>query len=406
MAESEMKILQICHRIPYPPIDGGNIAMMNMALALKEAGHEVHQFALNTSKHYVDPDTIPRPLKEKLHFHSFKIDTKIKGSGLLKNLFTSESYNIVRFFNREIENELINILRKNNFDIVQLETLFTTPYISCIRKNSSAKIVLRAHNVEHIIWHRLSLKEINPVKKKYLKFLAGRLKKYELDTLRDIDALIPITPVDENTFRQFHFQRPILTLPLSIDVSDYSFNPETETEMCLFHLGSMDWMPNVEGVEWFLDHCWQKIHKIFPALKLYLAGRSFPDFIRNENHPNVICEGRIENAHEYMLKKQVMIVPLHSGSGMRVKIIQGMALGKTIISTSIGAEGIPAEHEKNILIADSPEVCISLVKRCVENPLWCRQIGINARKFAVENYSNAAVGHQLGIFYNALKKLN
>ena len=380
--------------------------MMNMALALCEDGHEVYQFALNTSRHKVDPNTIPADIREKLHFHAAYIDTKIKLFDLLKNLFTSESYNIVRFHSAEVEAEIRELLKMNSFDIVQLETLFTAPYISCIRKNSDAKIVLRAHNVEHVIWQRLSFKEKKLVKKRYLKFLSQRLKKYELHTLKEIDALVPITAIDESIFKEFKFSRPMLTVPMSIDLKDYHFDGNNQAEICLFHLGSMDWMPNREAVEWFLENCWPGIHRLMPEIKLNLAGRGFPEDIIERNLPNVICEGRIEDSHRYMSNKQIMIVPLLSGSGMRVKIIQGMALGKTIISTSIGAEGIPAEHEKNILIADRPEQIVALVQRCVENPEWCRRIGSNARRFVEDHYSNRAIGHQLGNFYHALVKLS
>ena len=400
-----LRILQICHRVPYPAIDGGNIAMMNMAMALTGAGHEVHQFALNTSKHYVDTSTIPAGIKSKLHFDSVSIDTKIRGSGLVKNIFTRESYNIIRFFDLSVQTKLESLLRSFRFDIVQMETLFTTPYINCIRHNSDAKIVLRAHNVEHVIWERLAAKENSLVRKRYLKFLSSRLKKYELETLERIDALVAITPVDETIFRDFHFTRPMITIPISIETSEYEVNDDIKPELALFHLGSMDWMPNKEAVVWFLDNCWKKINALLPDLKLYLAGRSFPEEIKNRNLPNVVCEGRIEDAHQYMKNKQIMIVPLWSGSGMRVKIIQGMALGKTIISTSIGAEGIPASHEKNILIADTPDDFEAIIRRCVENPEWCRTIGNNARKFALDHYSNKTIGHQLGLFYNALKKL-
>ncbi len=392
-----MRILQICHRVPYPPIDGGNIVMMNMAVALNKAGNEVHQFALNTNKHFTEPSSIPESLRKTLHFRCANIDTRVTATGMIRSIFTSESYNISRFHDPIAENEIKSILRSHEFDVVQLETLFAAPYIDCVRQNSKARIVLRAHNVEHVIWERLASVEKNILKKMLLSFLASRLKSYELETLKKIDALVPITTVDEELFRH-EYGGPILTLPMSMDISEYVFDPNEKAEICLFHLGSMDWMPNLEGVEWFLIECWPLIHASSPELKLFLAGRSFPDHLMNANHPSVKCEGRIEDAHAYMRCKQIMIVPLHSGSGMRVKIIQGMAHGKTIISTTIGAEGIPAEHEKNILIADTPEEFMKMVKKCVENPDWCRQIGINARKFAEENYSNEAIGKKLTEF--------
>ena len=374
-----------------------------MALALAEAGHEIHQFSLNTNKHYVDPVSIPASLKAKIHFHSISIDTSITISGALKNLISSGSYNVERFFSKEAEVALINQLNAHNFDIVQLETLFATPYIECIRKNSKAKIVFRAHNVEHVIWQRLSTQETNFLKKFYLEFLASRMKTYELKILKLIDALVPITKIDEKIFLSFQFNKPYLTLPMSLDIREYTFNLSEKKEMCLFHLGSMDWMPNVEAVNWFLNNCWQKIHQLFPDLRLYLAGRNFPTEISGKHLSNVVCEGRIEDALDYMRKKQIMIVPLLSGSGMRVKIIQGLALGKTIVSTTIGAEGIPVENEKNILIADSPEDFISTLQRCMDNTEWCKNIGLAGRKFAEENYSNESVADKLGQFYAKLK---
>ncbi len=400
-----MKILQICHRVPYPPIDGGNIAMMNMALALIESGNELHQFALNTSRHFVETSTVPADLQSKLNLSSSAIDTNIKIHSLIANLFTNESYNIVRFYSKSAEEHLKELLKQTAFDIVQLETLYTTPYIECIRKNSHAKIVLRAHNAEHIIWQRLVHKEKNPFRKNYIRLLASRLRTYEIETLQKIDALIPITDVDESIFHRLHYRGPVLTVPVSLDLNDYQVNDNDKLELCLFHLGSMDWMPNLEAVEWFLKECWPTVHAQHPGLKLYLAGRSFPDSIIRANHPNVICEGRIEDAHSYMEKKQIMIVPLHSGSGMRVKIIQGMALGKTIISTSIGAEGIPVTPDKNILIADTPDQFISAVNRCIDDYEFCMQTGRQARKFAEDHYSNAAVGKQLSLFYRALLRI-
>jgi glycosyltransferase involved in cell wall biosynthesis len=377
-----------------------------MALSLIDDKIELHQFALNTNKHFVNPESIPADLRKKLNFESETIDTAVKFPDILWNLFSTESYNIVRFYSKKAEQKILELINKTKFDIIQLETLYACPYIDSIRENSKAKLVLRAHNVEHIIWQRLVVKEKNPFKKNYIRLLAARLRKYELETLSKIDAILPITSVDEAIFRRLQYRGPILTLPVSINLNDYHYDPKEKTEVCLFHLGSMDWMPNVEAVEWFLEKCWPSLNKMFPDLKLYLAGRSFPDEIINVHHPNVICEGRIENAHSYMREKQMMIVPLHSGSGMRVKIIQGMALGKTIISTSVGAEGIPATNGLNILLADTPENFISAVQSCINDRQRCIEIGNNARKFAETHYSNEAVGKQLGLFYRALLRHN
>jgi polysaccharide biosynthesis protein PslH len=396
-----VRILQICHRVPYPPLDGGNIAMLNMAMALDQAGNEVHVFALNTSKHFVRPEDFPGELSTRLHFRQTYIDTSIRIRDAFFNLFSNRSYNIDRFINEKVRTDLVEVLQNNSFDIVQLETLYSTGYIDTIRKYSKAKIVLRAHNAENIIWHRLSNSEKNPVKKTYLSFLARRLKNYELEILKKVDAIVPITSVDEIFFTENNFEGPICTLPLGVDLADYPVS-NLESDTVLFHLGSMDWLPNVEGVKWFLRECWPLIHREFPELKLYLAGRNFPDDIRLAGHPNVICEGRIENANDYISSKQLMIVPLLSGSGMRVKIIQGLALKKTIISTTIGAEGIAITDGENILLADTSTEFLDQVSKCIADKQWCKSIGNNGRKLIEEQYSNEAIGKQLTSFFESL----
>ena len=396
-----MRILQICHRVPYPAIDGANIAMMNLAASMHKAGAEVHMFALNTRKHFVEPASLPPEIIHDFHFKAGVVDTKVSPSGALKNFLGSGSYNVSRFYDVEVSNRLEEIVSSTAFDIIQFETIFATPYLDKIRKHTKAKMILRAHNAEHIIWQRLAEQQKNPFRKKYIRFLSGRLQKYEEDLLDKLDAIIPITSVDEQIFRALHFEKPMLTIPLGVDLSEYPAT-STDAELCLFHLGSMDWMPNLEGVEWFLRSCWPPIHSEFPELKLYLAGRGFPEHISNSEIPGVHCEGRIANAVDYMREKQIMIVPLQSGSGMRVKIIQGLASGKTIISTTIGAEGIEIINGKNILIADSPEQYLQQVRACVSRPGRCREIGMNGRKLVEEKYTEERIGGKLLEFYRRL----
>ncbi|HNS11132.1 MAG TPA: glycosyltransferase family 4 protein [Bacteroidia bacterium] len=396
-----MKILQICHRIPFPPLDGGNIAMLNMAKSLKISGCDVQIFALNTVKHFVDPNDLPSFFKKDFNFSTEKINTKVTLRGAIKNFFSRSSYNVDRFFSSDIEQSLTAILQKEQFDVIQLETLFTTPYIDVIRKNSKAKIVLRAHNSEHIIWERLSKLESSPFKKWYLTFLASRLKNYEMDVLNKIDAIIPITKIDAAVFKYSGYSGPVLTVPLGIDMEQYplqKFNPD----LSVFHLGSMDWLPNQEAIRWFLFSVWPSIHKKFPALRLHLAGRGFPEDLLAIQVPGVEMQGKVVDANCFMEDKQIMIVPLLSGSGMRVKIIQGLALGKTIISTSIGAEGIEVTNGQNILIADDPKSFLEKIEYCLSDPERCHKIGLNGRKFAAENYSNEVIGQKLAAFYEQL----
>lgn len=395
-----MKVLQLCHRVPFPANDGGNIAMISIADALLAQGASVKMLALNTQKHFVNLNSLDEKIKSKYAIDAVPIDTSIRAWDAFVNLFSNESYNVSRFYDQNFESRLVNILQEEAYDVVLMESLFMTLYIPAIRKTTDAKIILRAHNVEHIIWERLAKNERSSIKRYYLELLAKRLKNYEVNTLNIVDAIVPITKEDEHSFRSLGCIKPMLVAPVGIDGNDYPNQIDPGKELCLFHLGAMDWRPNLEGVEWFLEDCWKGIHDKFPALKLYLAGRGFPKHLIDRNDPNVVCEGEILNAQEFMHDKQIMIVPLKSGGGMRVKIIQGLALGKTIITTTIGAEGISYTDGLNILIANSPEEILAQVSKCLLDPASCLAIGQEARKLALENYSNAEIGKKLLHFFN------
>jgi glycosyltransferase involved in cell wall biosynthesis len=396
-----MRILQLCHRIPYPPNDGGNIAMLSLTKALASQRHEIKLLTLNTKKHFVDLASLPNVIRNEYVVEAVNIDTSIKWHKAFLNLFTADSYNINRFYSELFTAKLANVLHQKKYDVVLLESLFMAPYINTIQKNSKAKIVLRAHNVEYIIWERLAVNEKNLIRKKYFELLARRIKRYELETINRIDAILPITASDEAIFKKSGTNKPMLVMPVGVDVNKFGNNKQQTTNnkpLSLFHLGAMDWMPNLEGVEWFLKNCWPMIHQPFPALKLFLAGRGFPDDIKNSAPANVICEGEINDAEKYMSDKQLMIVPLLSGSGMRVKIIQGMALGKTIISTSIGAEGINCTDGKNILIANTPEEFLSKINGCINDVAYCTSIGVAAKQLIAEHYSDKAIGERVTAF--------
>lgn len=398
-----MNILQLCHRVPFPANDGGNIAMISMADGLLSCGNTLKMLTLNTQKHFVELQSLPQEIKSKYRLESVPIDTSVKVFDAFANLFSKDSYNVKRFYSPAFEVKMEEVLKATGADIILLESIFMAPYISAARKISKAKIVLRAHNVEYIIWERLAANEKKILKRKYLSLLASRLKRYEAQALSMVDAVIPITPGDESEFRKLGCRVPLQVAPVGLEPDRYPDQADEKKELCLFHLGAMDWRPNLEGIQWFLSECWQSIHQRFPALRLYLAGRGFPSSLMQRKDPHVNCEGEIKDAHEFMNGKQIMVVPLKSGGGMRVKIIQGLALGKTIISTTIGAEGINYTNAKNILIADTPAEILNALEECMTDKEFCFSVGKEARKFALENYSNAAVGKKVTGFLNTLQ---
>jgi len=397
-----MKILQICSKIPFPPKDGGSIAMNILTHGLINAGNTVHVLAVNTPKHFIKDDDIDPVYRKKTSYRSVFIDTSIKPVDAILNLFSSESYNIIRFYSKDFEKVLIERLQSEAYDVIQLETLWVTPYVDVIRKYSKAKIVLRSQNVEYMIWERLAADAANPLKKMYLKLLAGRLKKYELSLLNKYDAIATITELDTVVFKKMGCTIPVIHVPFGIDLEKYKMDDSALEKPSVFHIGAMDWRPNADGINWFLKNVWLDVVAKNPSVKLYLAGRNMPDWLMNLKMENVVIEGEVPDSHAFINSRSVMIVPLTSGGGMRVKIIEGMAFGKTIISTAVGAEGIEYEKGVNLLIANTESEFVDAIDNCLNNTSFSDSLGKNARALVEAKYDNQIICNKLSAFYLSL----
>lgn len=380
-----MKVLQLCNKPPYPPVDGGTLAMHSVTQGLLSAGCEVKVLSVCTDKHPVREQQMTAEYREATRFESVYVDLNIHLLDAAVALLCGESYHVKRYQSKAFESKLAALLQQEQFDVVHIESIFLTPYLPTIRRYSNAKVVLRAHNVEHQIWQRVAQSTKNPFKRWYLKHLALALGVYEREHVGDYDTVVCITPNDADFFKQAGCRKPIFSIP-------FGLNPEplehvAVEEHSLFHLGSMDWMPNVEGVDWFLDQVWPKVYEALPNVKLYLAGRKMPDRLMKAQIPGVVVVGEVPDAMYFIGSKQINVVPLLSGSGIRVKIIEAMAAGKTVVSTTIGAQGIDCNDGEHLLIADTPEDFVRQIKRCVEDGEFCRRVGENAARLIADHYN-------------------
>ncbi|PIE86367.1 MAG: glycosyl transferase family 1 [Bacteroidia bacterium] len=403
----EMKILQIANKVPFPPRDGGSIATFTLSKGFADGGHQVSILAMNTSKHFVDLSKNTSET-EKIKIQGIFTDTSIKYKDIIKNFFFSKiPYNASRFVQKEFEKALVKTLKEEQFDIVQLEGLYLMPYIATIRKHSNALVALRAHNVEHEIWQRTARQIKNGLKRIYVKNLAKRIKHFEISYLNKYDVLIPITERDGKKLNQLGNKQPSHVCPTGIDVEKVPCSQEQDYPV-LFHIGALDWPPNQEGLLWFLYNCWEEISLKYPELKFYIAGRNAPKwFVGKLKLKNVEYCGEVEDASKFICNKSIMIVPLLSGSGMRIKIIEGMAHGKAIISTSIGAEGINYTNQENIMIANTPEYYLRAIEKLISDKAFYAKICMNAKKLIQNEFNNKNITLSLINFYEKqLKQKN
>ena len=398
-----MKILFLTHRVPFPQNGGYPIVICNTIRGLVNLGHQVSLISLCAKKNYHDFNEEDKDLIAKINYQSFDIDTTVSVFDVAVNLLSKTSFNIDRWYDEDFEKLLIKELKKVKYDIIQFEGLPVSLYMGAVRKNSKARLIYRLHNIENQIWQRLSQQKSDPFKKSYLKMHAKRIKNYELQQLNKFDAIAVFTRQDKGMLLEYGTKIPIEIFPVGIHIEHYK--PDfTKTEFpTLFFLGSLDWMPNREGIEWFLENFKQELTDGDLRVRFYVAGNDIPErFDDYEVLGKIFIQGEVDDALEFVNSKSVMIVPLLSGGGMRVKIVEGMAMQKCIISTSLGAEGINFENGVNILIANDQDEFYDAIKHCITDEEFCKTIGFNARSLVEEQHDINKVTFNLVQFYHSI----
>ena len=397
-----MKILLLCNKPPYPASEGGPMAMNSIITGLLDAGHQVKVMAINSDKYHVKASDIPDDYKKKTGIELIKVDLRVRPMKAFLNLFTKKSYHVERFISERFKKKLKQLLEKEHFDVVQLEMLYMTPYVETIRENSKAMIVLRAHNVEHKIWERIAKETKFFLKRWYINHLAKTLKEYELNALETVDGIAAITRKDAAFFRKY-CSKPIIDIPYGVYPEEFTPKYEIEGKPKFYHIGSMNWMPNEEGIRWFIDEVLPKTIEKVPDFVYHLAGRSMPEWLTTLKSLHVNVIGEVPDAKAFVAQHDVAIVPLLSGSGIRIKIIESMAMGKTVITTRVGAEGILYDEDVNIIIAENKAKMVEAIRSLNENPQNAVRIGHAARKLVEETYDNRKIIARLLMFYEQIK---
>lgn len=401
-----MKILVIVHKPPYPPVDGGAMATLNMCLGLARAGNKVTVLSISTLKHPSEVNKIPAKIRSEINFEFLNIDltTNIFG-GLLNFFFSPLPYNVQRYVKKSFKQLIKNYIAIDDFDLVQLEGIYIVPYIKTIRKAFAGKVVMRAHNVENSIWKSLAKEETVWYKKLYFNVLHRRLKRMEIGMCDKVDALVAISEPDKDWFAAHGLAKPSITIPVGyFNKTKQIRNLEQFPNSAFAYIGALDWIPNYEGLIWFIDWVWPHIQAEVPEAEFHIAGRNAQESLAERliAERRVIFHGQVPDSAEFISNYPIMVVPLHSGSGIRVKIIEGMFLGRAIVCTSAAIKGIDVVDGEHVLIADTPDDFANQIIKLIRNPELTSTIEQNALEYASTNYDAVNLGVKLTKFYENL----
>ena len=418
-----MKLLVVGNRVPWPLHDGGAIATYGMLRSLAENGAEVDFFSFNTKKHFAENAIIEKYFGFcKVHLVS--LDASVKPLKTLWNLLFGGSYHMERYDNLEAAVELYDLIQSSNYDCVMAEGLYSMPISLRVMKQLSVKAkdrgmaaaainsnetiqkdpikwVYRSHNLEYQIWERLAISTPKPLKRWYLALQSTRLKSYEIDAWCWMDAIIPIVETDSLVIRSALTEIQKINQidsgdSVAIQPQIHVYQPGIAIErpfafihqpMSLFHIGSMEWQANEQGVIWFLNKVWPLVLSSFHNAKFHLAGKGLskqdPRFFQS----GIVNHGEVSDAEDFMHQHGVMIVPIQAGSGIRIKTLEAMALGVPIVSTSIGAQGLAVLDDVEVKIADEPRDFAEAICALLSSPEKSQEMTSQARKY-VELHHN------------------
>ncbi len=385
-----MRLLQLTPKPPYPPYDGGAIASTHFIELWKGAGWQAHGLTMNTYKHPYDP-TYPTPVP----FTAVAVDTRPTPLGALRNLLlTRRPYHVDRFSSPAYREALRRLLETFQPDLIQVESPYLTPYI----QDLSTPAVYRLHNIEWQIWQRHAREQRWPLRW-YFSLQAKRIYRYEQVILHAYAGLLPISEKEADWAQNAGYTGPMEVFPFGIEVQAYPYTPPDTEPPTVGFIGGLDWLPNQEGIVWFLEQVWPIFRRKHPRAELFIAGRNCPKWLYRYADAHTHILGAVPDAKAFLQAHPIFIAPLFSGSGIRIKLIEAFAMGRAIVATPIAAESLIFEEGKHLLLAETPQDFVeSLSALYVDVELRLR-LGAAARCLAETHYDRAQHLPKLSAFY-------
>ena len=301
-------------------------------------------------------------------------------------LFSRLPYSMGKYYSPEVTKRLARVLKGTNFDAIVCDFIFAAgviPWELPIPK------ILFAHNVETLIWKR----HYDVARSPHWKIAFWReyrsMARAERSYAQLADRLLTVSETDRNFFSRFIDRRKISVVSTGVDVDYFRPAPVQGKTDTLVFTGSMDWMPNEDAVFYFVEKILPRIRSQCPDIQLTIVGRRPSRKLQAlaERQTKITVTGAVEDIRPYVHNSAIYIVPLRVGGGTRLKIFEAMAMGKAVVSTSIGAEGLPIQHGENILLADDPDRFADQVVSLLRNPTAREKLGMSARRLVEQRYS-------------------
>jgi glycosyltransferase involved in cell wall biosynthesis len=388
-----MRILQVIARVPSPPVDGGAMYVHYITESLLKDNHDVHLTGFISNKHKQDTSQLNGAvwhLKDGLYKKYYP--WAFIGSEL-RQLPVTVSYRM----NKAIFQQALETV-SDIPDVILLEGVFVGYFIDNLRRSfPGIPIVLRSSNVEYQVLERNA-----KVAGWYYKWMYGRqaklMKRFEARVMQEVDGMTAITESDRRTLSAMNPAVPsyVVTAGTTFPPLD---NAVPKNQNLIGCIADWSWQPNRDGLQWFVDKVWPLLYRDNPAIEMEVAGRKMPSSLQASlEKAGIRYLGFVDSADDFRQQLSVIVIPLLSGGGMKLKTVEAMGSGVPFVSTSIGVEGIDVEHTVHALITDDPSDFAMYTLELIKNNELRKVLTDQSYKLARNSYDWQGVTRKMVSF--------
>jgi sugar transferase (PEP-CTERM/EpsH1 system associated) len=394
--------------MPYPPRGGSTLRNFNL---IKECAknHEIHLLTFYQKTHLDNPADFQSNIEEMKKYCKvvkvFEIPTdgrKLAWYALLFfNLFSLTPYSAWKFHSRTMERSVRKYAAEHSFDLVEIGTIALANFAKLV---PDLPRLMVHHNIESELLLRRSRNLKGILAKMYVALQGHKLRRFERKACSYFDHHTTVSERDKQTLQKMYPGTMVTVVPNGVDTNYFKPIDTQIDEDSLIFIGGMSWLPNLDAMIYLIRDIWHLIQAREPNTSMNLIGRMPSKEILkfSRSNPSFKTLGFVDDVRPYMAKTAVYVVPIRVGGGTRLKILDAMAMGKAIVSTTIGCEGIDVTDGKDIIIADKPADFAEKTVELLRNRKLREQLGRNARRTAEDVYSWEKIAPKLEQVYEEL----
>ncbi|MCY2965566.1 MAG: glycosyltransferase [Planctomycetota bacterium] len=388
-----MKILFVNKRILFPTNTGGLIRTLNVVRYLarwhdltylcnqqkgEESGAErMRELGLTL-------ETIPWTEVSRAEWRFYR--------DLAWNLASPDPFNVAKDFDPALRSRAEQLLREGSFDLIVCDFVQMARNVIELPKTAG---VLFEHNVEAEIFERHAKTDSGWLRRKFMGYQAAKMRAFEGWAGKQFQRVIAVSERDREQYRQRYGWTHVSTIDTAVDIEYYVPQNVPRIPDSLVFVGSLDWLPNQDGLDWFVNQVWGLVRERVPTAVFRIVGRNpSPAMLALGSHPGVEVIGSVPDTRPWLAESEIVVVPLRIGGGTRLKIFEAMAMGKPVVSTTLGAEGLDVQPDRDIVLADDAERLSQRIIELLKAPALREEIGTSARNLVEEKFSAEAVARQ------------